>query len=119
MLTDPSPRSGGAAPSAATGGAPQPIPVMIKFDEDKYNEDKRKLILRMTLPVSWHTKPISKIIKHYVKKFNDSNPDGKLKADQLRLIIDREQSASPPRFDGRMRSFFILDAPQVSCRRRR
>ena len=42
--------------------------VTLKFDEDKYNEDKRKFVIKMTLPDSWSKKPCSKIMKHYVKK---------------------------------------------------
>jgi len=72
----------------------EPIPVTLKFDEDKYNEDKRKLIIKMTLPASWASKPVKKIIKHYIKKFNDSNPESPIKADDCRLIVDREQCAS-------------------------
>ena len=64
--------------------------VTLKFDEDKYNEDKRKFVIKMTLPESWMKKPVSKIIKHYVKKFNESNGDDPIDAAKCRLIVDRE-----------------------------
>ena len=38
----------------------EPIPVTIKFDEDRYNEDKRVFVVKMSLPASWAAKPAAK-----------------------------------------------------------
>jgi hypothetical protein len=70
--------------------------VTLKFDEDKYNEDKRKFVIKMTLPDSWSKKPCSKIMKHYVKKFNESNDDDPIDIAKCRLIVDREAAILAP-----------------------
>ena len=70
----------------------EPVPVTIKFDEDRYNEDKRVFVVKMSLPASWAAKPASKILKYYVKKFNENYPDDPVDASKCRITIDRDRT---------------------------
>jgi len=46
----------------------------------------------MGLPASWAPKPCSKIVKFYVKKFNERYPDGPIEAARCRLVADRDRT---------------------------
>ena len=70
----------------------EPVPVTIKFDEDRYNEDKRVFVVKMSLPASWAAKPAAKILKYYVKKFNENYPDDPVDAAKCRIMIDRDRT---------------------------
>ena len=70
----------------------EPVPVTIKFDEDRYNEDKRVFVVKMSLPASWAAKPASKILKYYVKKFNENYPEDLLDSAKCRIMIDRDRT---------------------------
>ena len=70
----------------------EPVPVTIKFDEDRYNEDKRVFVVKMSLPASWAAKPAAKILKYYVKKFNENYPDDPVDATKCRIMIDRDRT---------------------------
>lgn len=58
----------------------------------RYNEDKRVFVVKMTLPASWAAKPCAKLVKQYVKKFNEAHGSDPVSAADCRLMVDKEQS---------------------------
>ena len=46
----------------------------------------------MSLPASWAAKPAAKILKYYVKKFNENYPDDPVDAAKCRIMIDRDRT---------------------------
>ena len=71
------------------------IPVTLKFDEDKYNEDKRKLIIKMTLPASWASKPASKLAAAIAKAAN-AKPGGVKIAPECLALFAGDGAPIPP-----------------------
>lgn len=74
----------------------QPIPVTIKFDERGYNEDKRVFDVKLGLPASWASKPAAKIIKYYIKKFNEAYPDDPVDVTKCRIVLDKDRTVIDP-----------------------